>query len=158
MSNEVLRSKLYLVKLSKFFWIISDEYPDVSNKKQLSFWIRWISENLCPVEDFLGCNELPDIKTDTIERAVKDSLVRFGLLIQNLRGETYDGASNMMGVAQKILKEQLKAITTHCHGSALSLSIKDANEQCRILSKTMRTTGEIIFLIKFSRKRERMTR
>ena len=158
MSDGVLRSKLYLVKLSKFFWIICDKYPDLTNKKQLSFWIRRISENLCLVEDFLGFNELPDIKADTIERAVKDSLVRFRLLIQNLRGETYDGASNMMGVAQQILKEQLKAITTHCHGNALSLSIKDANEQCRILSQTRRTAGEIIFLIKFSRKRERMSR
>ena len=36
MANEVLRSKLPLIKLSKFFSIIYDEYTDVSNKEQLS--------------------------------------------------------------------------------------------------------------------------
>jgi len=160
MANEVLRSKLCLIKLSKFFSIMCDEYTDVSNKEQLSFCIRWINENLCPVEDFLGYYELPNIKSDTIVGVIKDSLVRFELPMQNLRGQTYDGASNMMGkksgVARQILKEQPKALITHCHGHSLSLSIKDANKQCRILSETMGTAGEIIVLIKFSPKRERI--
>ena len=109
------------------------------------------------MEDFLGYYELPNIKSDTIVEAIKDSMVRFELLIQNLRGQTYDGPSNMMGkksgVAQQILKELPKALITHCRGHSLSLSIKDANKQCRILSET---AGEIIVLIKFSQKRERM--
>ena len=65
MANEVLRSKLSLIKLSKFSSIICDEYTDVSNKEQLSFCIRWINENLCLVEDFLGYYELPNIKSYT---------------------------------------------------------------------------------------------
>ena len=141
MANEVLRSKLCLIKLSKFFSIMCDEYTDVSNKEQLSFCIRWIDKNICPVEDFLGYYELPNIKSDTIVGVIKeDSLVRFELPMENLRGQTYDGASNMMGkksgVARQILKEQPKALITHCHGHSLSLSIKDANKQCRILSET----------------------
>ena len=45
---------------------------------------------------------------------------------------------------------------THFHGHSHSLSIKDAKKQCRILSKTIGTTGKIIVLIKFSPNRERM--
>ena len=111
-------------------------------------------------EDFLGYYEIPNIKSDTIVAVIKDSLIRFQLPIQNLRGQTYDGASNMMGknsgVAQQILKDQPKALVTHCHGHSLSLSIKDANKQCKILSEVMGTVGEIIILIKFSPKREKM--
>ena len=97
MANEVQGSKLFLIKLSKFFSIICDEHTDVLNKEQLSFCIRWINENLCPAEDFLRCYELTKIKSDTIVGPIKDLLVRFELPIQNLRGQTYDGASNMVG-------------------------------------------------------------
>lgn len=61
------------------------------------------------------------------------------------------------GVAQQILKDQPKAHVIHCHGHSLSLSIKDANKQCRILSEVIiGTVGEIITLIKFSPKRDKM--
>ena len=71
MANEVLRSKLSLIKLSKFFNIICDEYSDVSNKEQLSFCMRWINEDLSPVV-FLGYYELPNIKSNNIIGAIKD--------------------------------------------------------------------------------------
>ena len=92
--------------------------------------------------------------------AIKYLLVHCDLPIQNLGGQTYDGASNMMGkksgVAQQILKEQPKALITHCHGHSLSLSIEDANKQCWVLGKTMGTVGKIILLIKFSPKHKQM--
>ena len=141
MTIEVLRSKLSLTKQSEFYNIICNEQTDVSNKEQLSFCIRWINENLCPVDDFLGYYEFSNIKSNTIVGAIKDLLVDLELPIQNLRGQTYNGASNMMGKksgeAQQILKEQPKALLTHFHGHSLSLSIKYANKQCRILSETM---------------------
>ena len=91
---------------------------------------------------------------------IRDCLIRFELPVQNLRGQTYDGPSNMMGkrivVAQQILKDQPKALVTHCHGHSLSLTIKDANKLCSILNEVMGSVGEIIVLIKFSPKRERM--
>ena len=62
------------------------------------------------------------------------------------------------GVAQQILKEQSKALSIHCHGYSLRLSIKDANKQCRILNDDMGTAGEITVLIKFSPQRKKMLR
>ena len=160
MANEVLRTKLKAIKESTYYSIMCDEYTDVANKEQLSFCIRWIDEYLSAKEDFLGYYELPNIKSDTIFTVIKDCLLRFGLSIQNLRGQTYDGASNMMGkrsgVAQKILLIQPKALVTHCHGHSLSLAIKDANKLCSLLNDVMGSIGEIIVLIKFSPKRERM--
>ena len=159
MANEVLRTKLNAIKQSKFYSTMCDEY-DVANKEQLSFCLRWIDENLCAREDFLGYYELPNIKSDTIVVVIRDCLTRFELPIQNLRGQNYDGASNMMGkrsgVAQQILKDQPKALVTHSHGHLLSLAIKDTNKLYSILNEVMGSVGEIIVLIKFSPKRERM--
>ena len=60
------------------------------------------------------------------------------------------------GVAQQILLIQSKALVTHCHGHTLSLAIKDANKLCSLLNEVMGSVGEIIVLIKFSPKRERI--
>ena len=57
------------------------------------------------------------------------------------------------GVAKKIQECQPKAHATHCHGHALSLSVKDATNHSKILSDTMSNTSEVVKLIKYSPKR-----
>ena len=83
-----------------------------------------------------------------------------GFSLENCRGQTYDGASNMMGkksgVATQIQKDQPKAIITHCHGHSLSLAVKDLTSSCDVLSNTMGTVGEICVLVKYSPKREKI--
>ena len=80
------------------------------------------------------------------------------LSILNLRGQTYDGASNMLGhksdVAEQIKEEQPKAFETHCHGHALSLSVKEATKSNTLLNDLMGTVAEITILVKYSPKRE----
>ena len=64
--------------------------------------------------------ELPDIKSNSIVTAIKDSLIRMQLFLSNLRAQTYDGASHMFGkntgVSVQIAAEQPKALLTHCRG------------------------------------------
>ena len=102
------------------FSLMCDEYTDVSNKQQLSMCVRWIDDSLNPHEDFLGFYEFPNMASDTIASAIKDSLTSFNLPLSDLRGQTCDNASNMVGkrsgVAAQIKIVQPKAIETHCHG------------------------------------------
>jgi hypothetical protein len=160
MANQVLRKKLREVKKSNFYAIMCDEYTDISNKEQLSICVRWVDDNLEAHEDFLGYYQIPNIKSDTIVSAIKDALTRFELPLTNLRGQTYDGASNMMGhksgVAKKIREIQPKALETHCHGHTLSLSVKDMTNQSKLLSDVIGTVGEITVLVKYSPKREQL--
>ena len=60
------------------------------------------------------------------------------------------------GVAKRIQDLQPKAYPTHCHGHSLSLSVKDTIKDCKLLSDTMDTAKEVVTLIKFSPKRERL--
>ena len=160
MANNVLRSKLNEVKVNKCYSIMCDEYTDMSNKEQLSFCIRWIDSMLNAREDFMGYYEIPDIKSDTIVMAIKDALIRMNLPFCDLRGQTYDGASNMLGhrsgVAKQIADVQPKALATHCHGHSLSLSVKDVTKQCKLLDDVMGTVAEITILVKYSPKREKL--
>ena len=79
--------------------------------------VRWINDSLNPHKDFFGFYELPNIASDTIASVFKDSLTRFNLPLSDLRGQTYDGANNILGkrsgVAAQIKTVQLKAIETY---------------------------------------------
>ena len=160
MANQVLRKKLCAIKESPFFSIMCDEYTDISNKEQLSFCIRWIDSSLNAREDFLSYYEIPNISSNTIVAVIKDALIRFNLSLSNLRGQTYDGASNMLGcksgIAKQIKDHQPKALETHCHGHSLSLSVKDMTKQCRLLNDIVGVVGEITILVKYSPKRENL--
>ena len=139
MAKHVLTEKLAHIHASPFYALMADEYTDISNKEHVSICVRWIDpERLSVYEDFLGFYEVKNIKSETIVNAIKDVLIRSQLPLSKLRGQTYDGVSNMMGrksgVAAKIKECQKKALETHCHGHSLNLSVKDVTSQ----SKTLR--------------------
>ena len=69
---------------------------DVTNVEQLSFCLRTVNKKLNVREDSLEFYELDNIQSSTIVNAVKDILHRFNLNLEDFRGQTYDGASNML--------------------------------------------------------------
>lgn len=161
MARQVLNKKLCEIQKSPFYALIADEYTDISNKEQVSICVRWIDQQRFETsEDFLGFYEVDNIKSETIVNVIQDSLIRMQLPISKLRGQTYDGAGNMMGkksgVAKRIKDLQPKALETHCHGHSLNLSVKDVTSKSEILHNTMGTVSELTILIKFSPKRERL--
>ena len=76
MARQALLKKLQVVKSSKFYGIIADEYTDISKKQLLSICLRWVGENFIVNEDFVGYYEIPNIKSDTIVNAIKDGSIR----------------------------------------------------------------------------------
>ena len=114
MANQVLRQKLTVIREHKFFAMMADEGTDISNIEQLSFCVRTVDDDLNVHKDFLGFYKVDDIKSETIIKALKDILMRFSLSLDDCQGQTYDGASNMMGkrsgVSTKIIEEQPKAV------------------------------------------------
>ena len=118
MGAQVLREKLATIRDRKFFSIMADEGTDISNLEQLSFCARTVDDDLNVEEDFLGFYEIDKIKSETVVKAIKDILMRCSLSLDDCRGQTNDGVSNMMGkhssVSTKISEEQPKAIATHC--------------------------------------------
>ena len=79
------------------FFLIADEYTDISNNEQLTTCFRWIDEHLDSHEDFVGFYHIPNTVTSTIESVLKDVLIRLQLSLNECRGQCYDGASNMFG-------------------------------------------------------------
>ena len=160
MARQVLLNKMDMIKTSAYYGIMADEYTDISNKELLSICVRWVAENFTAHEDFVGYYEIPNIKSDTIVAALKDGLIRMQLSLDNLRAQAYDGASNMLGkksgVATQILADQPKALVTHCQGHSINLGVKNTMSNSKMMKDVMGTVVEIISLVKYSPKRERM--
>ena len=119
MASQVLREKLSAIRERKIFSLIADEGTDISNIEQLSLCIRSVDDNFEVSEDFVGFYELSNIKSETIVNSIKDILIRCHLSLDNCRGQTYDGASNMMGKRSGVSAENLSR-TTKSKGNSLS--------------------------------------
>ena len=60
------------------------------------------------------------------------------------------------GIAKQIQECEPKALSTHCHGHLLILSVKNTTNHSKILSDTMSNTIETVKLVKYSPKRENL--
>ena len=141
-----------------FFTIMADECVDGANKEQLALCFRYVDEDVRVHEEFIGLYQCPNITADTIVSVIQDTLLRLDLKISRCRGQCYDGANNMAGskngVKSQILKQEPRALFTHCYGHALSLSVADTIKNIPLLRCTMDTTHEISKLLQYSPKRK----
>lgn len=75
-----------------------DSTPDISHKDQLSFILRYVSENGMPVERFSWFIENSGHKSEELADAVLTVINSYNIDTSYLRGQTYDNAMNMLGV------------------------------------------------------------
>ena len=109
---------------SPFFAVCIDEITDVSVKKELIIYIRYI----CKWEiktSFIRVLELPDGTARTITEAVCTLCREMGFDLQRLCGLSSDGASVMLGIrggVSKLLKDQVPfLVPNHCIAHRLAL-------------------------------------
>ena len=93
----VIRSDILKeVKKSKYYSIMADEITDLSNKEQLSLCVRYVTDETVK-EMFLDFIEVERITGKALGDAIMHWLDVNELPVANMRGQCYDGASNMSG-------------------------------------------------------------
>ncbi len=127
--------------------IIVDGTQDIAGKEQQSVCIRYVDKDFNPVEAFVGMYEAPDTKGQTIANCIIDVLTRLQLSLVHLRGQTYDGASNMSGVyngCQAIISEhQHLALYTHCGSHCTNLIAEKMCSVVPLVQNSMQIVKEI---------------
>ena len=120
--------------------------------------LRWVDETLTVHEEFIGLYEVETIEAKTLVSILKDCLLRLNISLSKVRGQCFDGASNMTGVrrgvATVIQAEQHNAFFTHCYGHSLNLAVSDTVKGCTTMKKALDTVHEITKLVKYSPRRE----
>ncbi|WVZ51516.1 LOW QUALITY PROTEIN: hypothetical protein U9M48_002660 [Paspalum notatum var. saurae] len=98
------------------FSILVDESRDISIKEQMAIVVRYVNKKGQVIERFLGIKH--ETTSEALKMAVVQVLSAHGLTIAQLRGQGYDGASNMRGEfngVQKLIRDENPyAFYIHC--------------------------------------------
>ena len=91
--EETVRGEIVaLANNSVGFSILADETADISGTEQLAIGVRFFDEkNLLIREVFLGFTPLKKVDAETIAETIIDQCNKYGLNLNKLRGQGYDG-------------------------------------------------------------------
>ena len=146
------------VKQAKYYSVIADEVCDISNKEQFSICLRYVHDKAVK-EMFLDFVEVERITGHVLATALLRCLSDWGLSYVDMRGQCYDGSTNMSGAkngCKSIVQEHAPMATyTHCAAHRLNLAIVSA---CNIqtFKSTEACIGEISRFVKYSAKQQRL--
>ena len=128
-----------------------DEATDVSNSEQVVIVLRWVDEDHSVQEDFIGLYKTESTNAATLVSLIKDVLLCCNLSISMCCGQCYDGASVMTGVksgvSTLIMKEESRAVFTHCYGHSLNLAMNDIVKRSKLMKSALDVVMEISKLI-----------
>ncbi|XP_057468721.1 uncharacterized protein LOC130757922 [Actinidia eriantha] len=109
------------------FSILVDESRDVSIKEQMAVALRYVNAKGHVIECFLGLAHVTSTTASSLKEAIESLFCRYKLSISKLRGQGYDGASNMRGefkgLKTLILQENQNAYYVHCFAHQLQLAL-----------------------------------
>ncbi|XP_042450598.1 zinc finger MYM-type protein 1-like [Zingiber officinale] len=109
----------------KFFSLMVDEAWDSSVKEHMGVVLRYVNKEGCVIERFLAVVHVPDTSSNSLKMAIDALFVQHGLSLSRLRGQGYDGASNMRGEFNRlkslILQENPFAMYVRCFSHQLQL-------------------------------------
>lgn len=109
------------------FSILIDGSRDLSGKEQMSVVLRYVNNKGCVMERLLGLSYVTDTSALSLKKNVDNMFSKHNLSIFNIRGQGYDGASNMSGdmngLKSLILKENNSAHYIHCFAHQLQLTL-----------------------------------
>lgn len=157
LSHAVLNKLVSEIKENQHFSLMVDETTDCTTKEQVSFCVRTVDANLEIQELFLGFYETPDTTAQTLFNIANDVLIRLQLPVSYLRGQCFDGASNVAGIHSGLQKKirvlENRALFVHCQAHSLNLVTQDSIKNVPAARDAMNLLREIIGFIKHSPKR-----
>ncbi|XP_021759793.1 zinc finger MYM-type protein 1-like [Chenopodium quinoa] len=120
-----------------YFGILADESSDIYQKEQMALCLRYVNKKGKITERFLGIVHVKDTTALSLKSAIESLLMEHSLSLSRVRGQGYDGASNMRGeingLKTLIMNETKQAYYIHCFAHQLQLTLvavaKD-NDDC----------------------------
>ncbi|XP_059442027.1 uncharacterized protein LOC132174380 [Corylus avellana] len=127
--KEIIRNEIGDAK----FCVIVDEAHDESLKEQMAIVLRFVDKNGFVRERFFGLVYVSDIAALTLKKGIYSVLSKHQLDIQNIRGQGYDGASNMRGgwnrLQALVSNDCPYAYYIHCFAHCLQLALVVASNE-----------------------------
>ncbi|KAL4616285.1 hypothetical protein ACB092_07G187600 [Castanea dentata] len=139
------------------FCVLVDEARDESKREQMAIILRFVDKNGFLKEHFFHVVHVRDTTALTLKKEICDVLSRYNLHIENIRGQGYDGASNMCGewngLQALFLKECPYAYYVHCMAHRLQLALVTVSREVKVVHQFFDHLTNIINLAVGSNKR-----
>lgn len=145
-----------------FFSILVDESRDVSIKEQMAVIFRYVDKNGCVIERFIGIEHVANTTAVSLKNAIDALFSKHGLSMSSLRGQGYDGASNMSGefngLKTLILRENSSAFYVHCFAHQLQLALVGVAKKHNIVGAFFTSVANVVNIVGASSKRRDILR
>ncbi|XP_076921624.1 uncharacterized protein LOC143583110 [Bidens hawaiensis] len=146
----------------KFFSILIDESRDCSIKEQMAVVLRYADDVGEVIERFVGVVHVTDTCASSLKSAIDNFFAKNNLTMSKVRGQGYDGASNMRGelngLKQKILAENKCAFYIHCFAHQLQLVVVATSSEYASVSSFFDYLTKIVNIVGASCKRKDLIR
>ncbi|XP_060972576.1 uncharacterized protein LOC115696806 [Cannabis sativa] len=139
------------------FSVIVNEAQEESKKEQMSIVLRFVDKDGYVQERFFGLIHVKDTAALTLKECIFSILSNYSLDVQSIRGQGYDGASNMRGqwngLQALILSECPYAYYFHCFAHRLQLALVAASREVIPVHQFFTKLNSIVNIVGASCKR-----
>jgi hypothetical protein len=160
-ANEILKSILDELG-DDVFYLLVDESRDVSCKEQMAVVLRYVDKCGIVKERFVGLVHVTETSSSCLKSAIDSLLAKFKLSLKKVRGQGYDGASNMRGefngLQSLIMRESRSAYYVHCFAHQLQLVIVAVVRKHKGISNFLTMIHNLLNVVGGSAKRRDMIR
>ncbi|XP_060201789.1 uncharacterized protein LOC132630220 [Lycium barbarum] len=127
-----------------YFALLVDESFDVSRKEQMAVVLRYVDRKGFVMERLIDIVHVQDTSVLSLKSAIVNLLSQHSLSLSYVRGQCYDGASNMQGeikgLKKLIRQESFSAYSIHCFAHQLQLTLVAVSKKCI-------QVGELVLLV-----------
>ncbi|XP_060216886.1 uncharacterized protein LOC132644319 [Lycium barbarum] len=145
-----------------YFGILVDESKDVSHKEQMALILWYVNKEGKLMERFLSVVHVKDTSARSLKDAIYSLLLEHNLSSSQIRGQGYDGASNMQGeingLKTLIVKDSPSAYCTHCFANQLQLTLVAVAKKHHEVDQFFDILANVLNVVGGSFKRREMLR
>jgi len=160
-AKEVLHSILEEIG-DDVFCLLVDESRDVSWKEQMAVVLRYVDKCGIVKERFVGLVHVKETNSASLKSAIDALFADLKLSLKQVRGQGYDGASNMRGefngLQSLIMKENSSAYYVHCFAHQLQLVLVAIARKHKGVSEFFTMISMLLNVVGGSSKRRDMIR
>ncbi|XP_060198389.1 uncharacterized protein LOC132627207 isoform X2 [Lycium barbarum] len=140
-----------------YFALLVDESFDVSRKEQMAVVLRYVDRMGFVMERLIDIIHVQDTCASSLKEAIVNLLAQHSLSLSYVRGQCYDGASNMQGringLKMLIKQESRSAHSVHCFAHQLQLSLVAVSKKCVEVGELVLLVSSILNMLGASFKR-----
>ncbi|XP_075481386.1 uncharacterized protein LOC142522119 [Primulina tabacum] len=141
----------------KYFCILVDEARDISKREQMAIILRFVNNHGILTERFFAIKSVSDTTSMNLKNEISNVLVHHDLHVKKIRGQGYDGASNMRGAWNGLqalfLKDCPYAYYVHCFAHRLQLTLVSAAKDVSVIWEFFSHLDNIVNIVTSSTKR-----